>query len=469
MMQPLITATLSLALGQAPDTTPAAVTPPEPPVQARLSFVANDADFGASDSLTRLHAALDARTPELTSGLSAEAGVSLFINGGSQGLGFQDNSSFFRLRYRADTWSREEGLALTAYPLSSTRLYMGYEYPVTWARQAYPVREGGAEPALELRLSRKRWSAFAAVKSARVINNLELESERRLALLAGAGVELTPGLRVDVEATTVDRGLAPAPAMVGEKLEVRARGLSGRVQWNRGVAIGPSVDLSLYAGDPAFHERFFEPESYPGGLAAAVSLEGSFMEQPLESPETGEPEDVNAAAAALGARVKWNDLRLHGLAYYRTVNFIQVDVPGLPPFQALAEDSNPRPEVSFTMGADYHLQELGLTPGLLLRATVPAATRFPLGGNLGGAPRLAVLQGPNQLSILPDGVDREPVLTLKATVRWDLGRVAGVLAELAYTRDPNRTSFEDDETGVARPVLTDPHAVGGNLLLQARF
>jgi hypothetical protein len=83
--------------------------------------------------------------------------------------------------------------------------------------------------------------------------------------------------------------------------------------------------------------------------------------------------------------------------------------------------------------------------------------------------RNVVLRAPNQLSLLPVGTDRRPVLTVKATARWDLGAVAGMLAEVFYERDPNQTLFVDDETGQGDFVLQPPNAVGVNLLIQARF
>lgn len=242
------------------------------------------------------------------------------------------------------------------------------------------------------------------------------------------------------------------------------------MQWHQGAPVGPNVDLSLYAGDPTFYERFFEPETYPGGFAAAVALEGSFVSQQLESAEVArQQKDESAAAAALVARMKWDFLRLHALAYYRTVTFIQVDVPGFPPFQALPEDSDPQSEVSGSVGVDYHLQQWGLTPGLLFRATMPAAFFARIGSNVGLRDRMVVLQGRNMLSFLPEGEGRELVVTAKGTVRWDLGSVAGLVGEVFYTRDPNRTFLEDDLTGQGDFMRDDPNVVGGTVLLQARF
>lgn len=471
MILSLVTASLSLALGQTPDAPAATAVESEPAVRARVSFAASDSDFDEPDSFTLFHAALEARSAELTSGLRAEAALSLFVNPGiSQGVIFRDNSSSFRLRYHPASWAEEESLALTVFPLSSTRVAMGYEQPVTWARQAFPRNESSGEPALELRLSRQRWNVWAAVKSARVPNDEDVTVERRLALLAGAGLDVLPALRLELEAARVDRGLTLNSAAIGAKLPVVAKGLSGRVQWHQGAPIGPNVDLSLYAGDPAFFERFFVPESYPGGLAAAVAVEGSFVTQKLEDLQAFRSKDEAAWAGALTARLKWDFLRVHALAYARSLSFVQVDVPGYPPYAALREDSDPLAEVSGSVGADYHFPGPGLTLGLLLRATLPAAFHpdvVPLGGVV--SDRIAVLRERGGLFLLPEGADRESVWTTKATLRWDLGSVAGVVGELSYTHDPNRTHFEDDLTGVAQPVFDPPTVVGGSVLLQARF
>ncbi|MCY1035919.1 hypothetical protein OV207_31050 [Corallococcus sp. BB11-1] len=459
MPHPLLTLPLLLCLGQAPEPTPA-----ETPVQARLSFLAADEDVDTGSSLTTFHAALDVRTPELASGLRAEAALSLFLSTGSNGqaVTFRDNGSAFRLRYRPSTWDASEGLALSVFPLSATRLYMGFSYPVTWERQSFP-RRTGSEPALELSLSRRQWSVFAAAKSASVLHDLELNDERRYALLAGGSLEVTPGLGLALKATHLDRGVVPNLANQGIGESVPVYGASLGASWRRGAPVGNNVDLSLYAGDPTFFERFFQPDTYPGDFAASVSLEGSLVSQRLQDADDfTRLRSELGQAAALDARLKQGFFRLHALAWLRTATFLQVDAPGFPPYVAFSRDAAARAEVSGTLSGDYHFQALGLTPGLLARVTLPADF-------VGVAGRIVVLHAPSQISILPEGEERRPVLTLKATARWDLGAIAGVLAEVSYVRDPNRTTFEDDDTGVAQPVFVPPGALGFNLLLQARF
>ena len=464
MTSPLLTLPLLLCLGQSPE-----VTSTEPPFQARLSFQGFDDDIDVEGSATYFHAALEGHTPELASGLRAEALLSFFLSApATTGITLQDFGSNVRLRYRPSGWESGEGLAVAVHPITTSRLYMGFTYPVTWERQAF-LRRAGNESALELRLTRRRWEAFVAVKSAAVLDDLLLEYSRRYALLAGGFLDVTPELRLALKGTVLDRGQIPTNGVSDIELHQPVRGASLGAVWHRGAPIGNNVDLALYQGDPTFFERFFQPETYPGGFAASVSLEGSYVSQALLDPESFRQRTTQTGGAgALEARVKHGFWRAHALAYARTLSFIQVDVPGFPPYQDFQDDSEASAEVSGTLSTDYHLQDWGLTPGLLVRFTRPASLwSAPVG--LPERNYTAVFRGPNMITLLPSGDDPGLVVTLKATARWDLGKVAGVLAEVSYTHDPNRTRLEDDVTGIGEPVFQPANSVGFNVLLQARF
>ncbi|AEI68893.1 hypothetical protein [Corallococcus macrosporus] len=475
MMSSLLAASLIVALGQSPESVSTEPAPPEDDfLQTRLSFLAGDTDFGAPDANTRFHVALDARTTELASGLHAEASVSVFINPFAiTGVTLEDNASSFGLRYRPSSWAPGERLALTVFPVGATRLYMGYENPVAWARISSMTRRGNdGEPGMELRLSRRRWDAFVAAKVPSLENGVTSDYERRLVLLVGAGLNLSPALRVEAEAANLDLGPAGAIKTGGRESDIYTRGVSGRVMWRHGVPVGANVDLELYEGDPAFFERFFAPDVYPGGVGAHVALEGSYISQQLLDTDSAEPGAVRnqtARAAALVTRFKWDRLRLHGLAYYRTPSFLVLANPGFPLEGTLYEQMESLAELSATVGADYFLQDLGLTPGLLVRVTAPASLRTRVPGDLPFYRNPLLVGSRGLVSFLPEGESRQPIFTAKATARWDLGEVAGVLAELFYTRNLNRTTIADGDTGEATVVWDSPDIVGGNLLLQVRF
>ena len=113
----------------------------------------------------------------------------------------------------------------------------------------------------------------------------------------------------------------------------------------------------------------------------------------------------------------------------------------------------------------------------------PASFRSPelnLGGNnppqAFTGTRTVVVRDVNLLSILPETCgatstvcEADLILSAKATFRWDLSETVAAVGEVYYTYDNNRTTFRDDVTGVAQPRFEDPHGLGFNTLLQARF
>jgi hypothetical protein len=251
-----------------------------------------------------------------------------------------------------------------------------------------------------------------------------------------------------------------------------------------GVPVGTSVDFRLYRNDPDLYQRFFAPEQYPGGLAYSVSLEGSYLVQSLSDPDVfGRTVDQGATAVALQARAKWNYWRLHLLGLYRSLSYIQFEVPGLPPFSDFPDGTEVKPEMFIAAGADYHFPGLHFTPGFIVGVQQPASFRSsetPFGGNnpppgLTGT-RTVVVRDVNVLSILPTtcGQDNaiceaEPIFSAKGTFRWDLSESVSALGEVYYTYDTNRTTFRDDVFGIAQPNFEEPNALGFNMLLQARF
>ncbi|MCP3099269.1 hypothetical protein LZ198_10340 [Myxococcus sp. K15C18031901] len=460
----LATLPLLLSLGQAPE-----LPKDDPRVQARLSFLARDPEVGTQDSFTQWHAALEARSPELTTGLRAEAALSFFVDteGGTSAVRIVDNASALRLRYQPSSWGAGEGLTLSVFPLSASRIHMGYAYPVSWSRKSFLSPVDG-EPGVELRLKRSRWSAFAAVKSAELSfeSNLDLRWQRRYLGFVGGAFDATPELRVEAKGTLGKRGVLSLP--FNDDREIPSRGASARLFWHRGAPVGNTVDLSLYAGDPTFYERFFTPDVAATDFAASVSLEGSLQSQDLQDPHSLAPKSVTetAHAAALDARLRVGRLRLNVLGTYRSFAFVRLETPGLSPFYSTPAEDEPRAELTGSIGVDYHFARTGLTPGLLVRGSLPAFARLsdPYSGN-----RPLVILEPGRLFALPSGADRSLMTTVKATLRWDLLDVAGVLAEFTYLRNPNRTEFMSDDNGVAVPVHVDPDSFGGTVMLQVRL
>jgi len=427
------------------------------------------------------------RMPAFFEGLTTEAALTILVlERPSGGVDLRDNSSYIRLNYTPPGWGEKESISLTGFPVSADRFRLGYAYRISWGGSDVFTNRATAEgvPGAKLQITRDTWYAYLGGKTALVLNDLILEKETLYGLMAGAGVDVTETLRLELGGGYFQKGIVPGLANQGVRAPVNAAGLSGQAVYHVGVPVGTSVDFRLYRNDPEVYQRFFAPEAYPGGLSYSVSLEGSYLVQTLEDPDVfGRTVPQGATAVALQGRAKFNYLRMHLLGLYRSLSFIQFNVPGLPPFRDFPDGTVLNPEMFIAAGADYHVKSLHFTPGIIFGVQQPASFRspeFPGGGNnpppnLAGT-RTVVVRDVNLLSILPetcganDAVcEADLILSAKATFRWDLSETVAAVGEVYYTYDNNRTTFRDDVTGVAQPRFEDPHGLGFNTLLQARF
>ncbi len=427
------------------------------------------------------------RAPAFFEGLTTEAALTILVlERPSGGVDLRDNSSYIRLNYTPPGWGEREGLSLTGFPVSADRFRLGYAFRTSWGGSGVFTSRAAAEgvPGARLQLTRDNWYAFVGGKTALVLNELILERETLYGLLAGAGWDVLETLRIEANGGYFEKGIIPGLANQGISAPVRAAGISGQVTYHVGVPVGTSIDFRLYRNDPDVYQRFFAPEQYPGGLAYSVSLEGNYLTQTLEDPDVfAQTVPQAATAVALQARAKWNYWRFHMLGLYRSLSYIQFEVPGLPPYRDFPDGTVLKPEMFLAAGADYHFPNLHLTPGFILGVQQPASFRSPelnLGGNNPPLPltgtRTVVVRDVNQLSILPERCgannavcEAQPIFSAKATARWDLSDTVAAIAEVYYNYDNNRTTFRDDVTGIAQPSFEKPHALGFNTLLQARF
>jgi len=420
------------------------------------------------------------KAPAFFEGLTTEAALAILVlEQSSGGLSLRDNSSYIRLNYRPSSWGEGEGLSLTGFPVSSDRFRLGFAYRITWGGSDIFTSRAQTDgvPGLKLQLTRDRWYAFVGLKTALLLNDLILEKETVYGILAGAGVDLLPEWRLEANGGYFQKGIVPSLANQGIRAPVNSVGLSAQSVFHIGEPVGTSVDLRLYRNDPEVAQRFFAPERYPGGWSGSVSLEFSYLSQTLEDPDVfARTVPQRALAAALQGRMKLNNLRAHVLGLYRTLSYIQFAVPGLPPYKDFPDGTKLSPEMFIAAGVDYYFPQLHLTPGIIFGVQRPATYKSPdttLGGNtppsaLVGS-RTVVVRDVNLLSILPTGYDALPIYSAKTTFRWDLSEYVAAIGEIYYTRDPNRTSFKDDVTGISQPSFEKEDQLGFNMILQARF
>ncbi|MFB1479541.1 hypothetical protein [Corallococcus sp. RDP092CA] len=440
--------------------------------------------FSGFESLSNV--VLYKRMPAFFEGLTTEAALTLLVlERPSGGVDILDNSSYVRLNYQPPGWGEKEGISLTGFPVSADRFRLGYAYRISWGGSSIFTNRATAAgvPGAKLQLTRDRWYAYLGGKTALVLNDLILEQETLYGVMAGAGWDILDTLRVEAGGGYFQKGIVPGLANQSIEAPVNSYGASAQVVYHVGVPVGTSVDFRLYKNDPEIYQRFFAPEQYPGGLSYSVSLEGSYLTQTLQDPDKfGATKYQGATALAFQGRAKWNRFRFNALALVRSLSFIQFDVPGFPPFQDFPTGTVLKPEVFGALGVDYNIAGLHLTPGFIIGAQQPASFRSPvplMGGSnpppaLTGT-RTVVVRDANQLSILPStcggsgACEAELIWSAKATFRWDLSETVAAVGEVYYTYDTNRTTFEDDVTGIAQPNFEKPHALGFNTLLQARF
>jgi hypothetical protein len=428
------------------------------------------------------------KSPGFFEGFDAEAALNIIMaNQPSGAITLFDNASFVKLNYRPAGWGAKEDISMTGFPVSADRFRLGYAWKMSWGGDSsFTYNQGGgisstgrpsAVPGMKIQVTRDRWYAFVGAKTGLLLNNLLNVQERQYGVLAGAGVDLVPGrVRLEANGGYFMRGIVPALAQQGIRAPVNALGGSLQLSFFSDTIL-PSLDLRLYKNDPDITQRFFRPEVYNGGLTYQLTLESSLLGQTLVNPDKFAATKLQPATAlALQARFKYDFWRFYALGLYRTLSFIQFDVPGLPPYYDFTAGSTVRPELWLAIGGDRFLPSAHLTLGLVVGLQSPAsvsAPRFDFGGinppeGLTG-PRTVVVRDVNQFAILPADTAVLPIFSVKGTFRLDISEYFALLGEAFYNRDENRVTFRDSTANISQPVFEQPNQLGFNLVAQARF
>lgn len=394
----------------------------------------------------------------------------------------RDASSYVRLSYRPESWGEQEKIQLTAFPWSADRFRLGYSYRISWGgSQTFLL--GQSVPGAKLQVTRDRWYAFVGAKTTLIPNPLTppcdcTELITRYAGLAGWGLDATSELRVEMNGGYFQQGIFQAQPLTGNT--IHAGGASAQIAYHVGMPIGTSVDFALYKNDPEKEQRWLVPETYPGGLSYEVKSEFTYLVHTLEKFATtdfGSTVRVPAMAGDLQARMKYDFWRANVTASYRDLQYILFNVPGLVPYQSLPPGTA-TPEFFVSAGADYRLDSLHLTPGLIAGVQIPASftptQNIGLGGNnppgiLEGR-RTVVIRDAGFFSILPGENDRAlPIYATKVNAKLELSDSMAAVAEAYFTYDNNRTTVRQSTEGVVTLVYERPYQLGFNLVLQARF
>lgn len=448
----------------------------------KLFFENYDTAYTGFETLT--HLVLYKHTKSFFHGLSAEAAMvlALQVDPYTGGVSIGDSSSYVTLDYRPDGWGKNEKISFTGFPMTSDRFRLGYSYRITWGGSDFFLHNIQTVPGARVQVIRNHWYAWVGAKSTvlneNIVHQSELATEQvsNWGALAGAGVDITPHLRLEANGGYFTRGTlqTQVQSLLGTK--TGAGGATVQIAWHVGRPVGTSIDLQLYKNDPEQHQSFFHPAKYGPGVSYVIKSEVTYLVQTLVDPDnTGSTKIQSAKAGDINFAMQFGMNRIFVDAVYQDLQFILFNVPSFVPYETLPKAVTPAPEMFAAVGYDRYLSGLHLTPGLRVGVKRPAyvvTNVLPTGVNppttLTGT-RTVVVRDRYNRDVLKPNDSVLPIIAVQGTARWDLAETMAVIAEVSYQNDPNRVTYVSSSSGETFQQYENPNILGFNVVLQARF
>lgn len=396
-----------------------------------------------------------------------------------------DDGSYIKVSYYLDpTRQRRTNVSLTAFPLNSDRMRLGYSWRLSWggspiffkANPDVPTNINPPPtppvPGIRLQIADDRYYAYFGAKTTVLRQEQDQELHSVYGLLGGAGIDPIPGhLRIEANGGFFDRGTIPR--VLTERLPVQTFGASLQVSLYDGLPPTMSADTALYRSDWNSAARYFTKPLYRPGLSWLIMSEFTAEGTTLENPDQADSSQVQLGVAGdVNMRLQYGSFRLRLDASYRSMQFLLLNQPSLVPFQDFPEGADASPDLFAALGADYFFERSNTTVGLTLGIDRPAAYRPPSGGlnPLDSSAAVLVVRNQGDVVILPQGEDVLPSLAGKLQARQDFLELFALIAEAYYQYDPNGTRLVTDPTTLLkRREFEFPHRLGFNFTLQARF
>jgi len=368
-------------------------------------------------------------------------------------------------------------ISLTAFPVSSDRFRLGYSYRLSWGGTPEYRRSKSSTPGLKLQYNTNGFYAFVGGKSSTLVDPNDGELKGASAVLAGAGVDPLPNVRLEVNGGYFDRGYNELQDVQQEKVQLY--GVSAQASINKGMPVRSSLDYKLYTFNNERVAPLFNPEKYPGGLAWLAMAEFTMLGQTLKDPDAvGETTIQKGYAGDVNVRVKLDRIRIRADLSYRDLAFILHSQPSLPAYSDFPSDYETTPNLFAAVGADRNWDDwltLGLIVGIERPATLTSTKGIP-GDTSATTKSTAVFRNNNidtLITILPEGEEVAAQLATKASAKIDFGRIYTAVLEVFYSYDPNQSRYEregeDPDTSNFRYVFGEFNQLGINATLQARF
>jgi hypothetical protein len=454
--------------------------------QYQLFFDALNSRFAGRENLT--HLVMYSRAPGFIPRIVTEGSLvirfdlaQLQTGSGNLNQAVYDAGTFLRMQYQTNLDRPNDGLSLTFFPFDTDRFRLGYLWDLSWGGDDVFPRRVGAAPGLRVGFDSGGFSAFAGFKTAYIVVPLSVTTasmdieevrtqETQYAGLGGIGYRVNDWFRFDINGGFFQQGAFDFPGVRGQG--VYLYGASARVVLNHGMAPSQSIDMMLYRNDPNVPFQIFAPETYtPGVLSWFVSAEGTALAQHLANIEQpGATTEQPAFAGAVQGRVKYGYLGLGLTGLYRDVPFLLRNVPSFIPFQSIPTDAHVSPEFFFAGQVDYRFNAANLLPSLIVGVQLPATFSANVTEGTLQSERTLVIRRAGNFSILPPGAGAVPILSARASIRWDLSSIFAFIGWLQYVNDQNATLLQVDPTGTRQVrVFQQASQFGFGLTAQARF
>lgn len=413
--------------------------------------------------------------------LQAEGAFVLRINELSENnIALSDAGSYITVTNWKDPEHKDPTrLSLTAFPVSSDRFRLGYSYRLSWGGTPEYRRSKSSTPGVKLQYDTDKFYAFIGAKTGTLVDPTTQELKGHVAGLAGAGIDITDMVRVELNGGYFDRGYNEKEDVKDQHLQLF--GASAQVSIHKDMPIRSSVDYRLYKFNNERISPIFSPEKYAGGLSWVVQSELTAMGQTLKDPDaTGTTTVQTGFAGDLNVRVKYDRIRLRLDLSYRDLAFILHSQPSLPPYVDFSSEYDVKPNIFAAIGGDYNWGDW-LTVGGIVGIDRPASLGSPKGipGVTEVTNSTAVFRNNNidtLISILPTGEETVPAFAMKGSAKIDFGRIFTTLFEVFYVYDGNQSTYERDPSCAADPdtcnfkyVFGNFNQLGFNATLQARF
>jgi hypothetical protein len=365
-------------------------------------------------------------------------------------------------------------VSLTVFPVSADRFRLGYSYRLSWGGNDEYRRSRRAIPGLKVQFDDANRYAFIGAKSTVVLNPATAEEESVFALLGGAGVDVTPKVRVEVNGGYFDRGNNELEDVNTETVQLF--GGSAQVAVHDGMPVQSSIDYKLYKNDGERIGQLFKKQTYPGGLSWLAMSEVTLLAQTLKDPEkSGSTTKQLGLAGDLNVRMVFNRFRVRFDGQYRDLAYILHSVPSLPTYSDFPKAYSKDPNLFAAAGIDRNWDDR-LTLGVVLGVELPATLKTPAGIPGDTAARgesTAVIRNNGQqtiITVLPAGKSAVPQVALKASGQLDFGDIYAALVDIYYSYDGNQTRLKrNGPEGLFEYEFGEFNQLGFNITLQAKF